>query len=91
MARKKMGRPIVGGGPGSENSPGGRPEPTPRQRRGVSDYSNGYGVLRSVLERARREAGCSLSDLTALSAQVDPYRLDTPAGHRDGQWLARAH
>jgi hypothetical protein len=23
-----------------------------------------------------------------LSAQVDPYRLDTPSGHRDGKWLA---
>jgi hypothetical protein len=51
--------------------------------------SNGYGILRSVLERAREEAGCSLSELTALSAQVDPYRLDTPAGHRDGAWLAK--
>jgi hypothetical protein len=30
---------------------------------------NEYGVLRSVLERARCEAGCSLSDLTALSGQ----------------------
>ena len=50
---------------------------------------NGFGVLRSVLERARLDAGCSLSDLTALSAQVDPYRLDTPAGHRDGKWLAQ--
>jgi hypothetical protein len=50
---------------------------------------NGYGILRSVLERARQEVGCSLSELTALSAQVDPYRLDTPAGHRDGQWLAK--
>ena len=46
------------------------------------------GVLRSILERARLAAGCSLGELTALSAQVDPYRLDTPAGHRDGKWLA---
>jgi hypothetical protein len=49
---------------------------------------NGYGVLRSILEQARVEADCSLSDLTALSAQVDPYRLDTPSSHRDGKWLA---
>src|SRR6476659_6559942 len=55
----------------------------------TSATSNGYGVLRSVLERARYEAGCSLSDLTVLSAQVDPYRLDTPANHRDGKWLGR--
>jgi hypothetical protein len=54
-----------------------------------SESLNGYGALRSVLETARRNAGCGLGDLTVLSAQVDPYRLDTPAGHRDGQWLAQ--
>ena len=26
--------------------------------------------------------------MTVLSPQADPYRLDTPAGHRDGAWLA---
>lgn len=51
--------------------------------------SNGYGVLRSVLEQARAEAGCSLGELTALSAQIDPYRLDTSSSHRDGKWLAQ--
>jgi hypothetical protein len=55
----------------------------------ATQTSNGHGVLRSVLEQARLDAGCSLGELTALSAQVDPYRLDTPAGHRDGQWLAQ--
>jgi hypothetical protein len=30
-----------------------------------------------------------LADLTVLSAQVDPYRLDTPSGHRDGWWAAK--
>ena len=50
---------------------------------------NGFGVLRSVLERAREKAGCGLGDLTVLSAQVDPYRLDTASGHRDGKWLAK--
>ena len=49
---------------------------------------NGYGVLRSVLEAASAGIGCSLTDLTMLSAQVDPYRLDTPSGHRDGQGVA---
>ena len=48
---------------------------------------NGFGVLRSVLEVARGKAGCGLGELTVLSAQVDPYRLDTPSGHRDGKWL----
>ena len=57
---------------------------------------NGYGALRSVFEAAYEENGngYSRTDLTVLSAQVDPYRLDTPAGHRDGKWalaqLARA-
>jgi hypothetical protein len=46
------------------------------------------GALRTVLEHARRNTDCSLGDLTVLSTQVDPYRLDTPAGHRDGHWLA---
>src|SRR6516225_9841271 len=49
---------------------------------------NGFGALRSVLEKACLKSGCNLGDLTVLSAQVDPYRLDTPSGHRDGQWLA---
>ena len=53
----------------------------------VTQTVNGFGVLRSILERARLDAGCSLGELTALSAQVDPYRLDTPAGHRDGNGL----
>jgi hypothetical protein len=50
---------------------------------------NGFGILRSVLEEARAEIKCSLGDLTVLSAAVDPYRLDTPANHRNGQWLAK--
>jgi hypothetical protein len=53
-----------------------------------SVVGNGYGALRSVIEVARADVGCSLIDLTVLSKQVDPYRLDTPANHRDGMWLA---
>jgi hypothetical protein len=50
---------------------------------------NGHGVLRSIIEAARQELGYGLGELTVLSAQVDPYRLDTPSGHRDGAWLAK--
>jgi hypothetical protein len=50
--------------------------------------ANGYGALRSVLETACEKQGCGLGNLTVLSAQVDPYRLDTPGGHRDGRWIA---
>jgi hypothetical protein len=50
---------------------------------------NGHGALRSIIEVARQERGYRLGELTVLSAQVDPYRLDTPSGHRDGAWLAK--
>jgi hypothetical protein len=46
------------------------------------------GALRRVLEQARIETRRSRKELTVLAAQNDPYRLDTPAGHRDGAWLA---
>jgi hypothetical protein len=58
-----------------------------RHQRG-KDKKKGYGVLRAVLETAHQANGYSRNDLTVLSAQVDPYRLDTPAGHRDGEWAA---
>ena len=46
------------------------------------------GGLRRVIEAACEEAGSSLSAMTVLAAQNDPFRVDTPAGHRDGEWLA---
>jgi hypothetical protein len=49
---------------------------------------NGHGVLRSVLETAFEGTDYTRSELTVLSPQVDPYRLDTPAGHRDAKWAA---
>jgi hypothetical protein len=30
-----------------------------------------------------------MKELTVLSAIRDPYRLDTPARHRDGLWFAQ--
>jgi hypothetical protein len=48
----------------------------------------GINVLRKILENACAKHEASLQDLTVLSAAVDPYRLDTAAGHRDGAWLA---
>jgi hypothetical protein len=44
--------------------------------------------LRQVLEEACDTEGCSAKALTVLSAQHDPFRVDTPARHRDGEWLA---
>ena len=47
----------------------------------------GYG-LRRALEKAAAETGCSLASLTVLDKGNDPFRVDTPARHRDGEWLA---
>jgi hypothetical protein len=47
------------------------------------------GALRQVLEAAAREACVPLEALTVLDKKVDPYRFDTPAGHRDGGWFGK--
>jgi hypothetical protein len=57
------------------------------RRKSTLQTSTLDGVLRQILESACEEHKASLSDLTVLSAQVDPYRIDTPAGHRNGSWL----
>jgi hypothetical protein len=46
------------------------------------------GALYRILEGARQDLRCCRNKLTVLSTQVDPYRMDTPAGHRAGAWLA---
>jgi hypothetical protein len=48
----------------------------------------GNGELRRALEDAAAASGCPLKDLTVLATQRDPFRLDTPANHRLGEWLA---
>jgi hypothetical protein len=45
------------------------------------------GPLRALLVQTAAAEGVSLNDLTVLSNQNDPFRVDTEAGHRDGQWL----
>jgi hypothetical protein len=45
-------------------------------------------TLREVLEAAQVEHELSMKDLTVLAVQNDPFRIDTAAGHRDGEWLA---
>ena len=55
----------------------------------MTALSNGQGgALRQILEQACTEAKCSANALTVLAVQNDPFRVDTPARHRDGQWLA---
>lgn len=41
-------------------------------------------LLRAALEGT----GLPLNQVTVLSPQVDPFRLDTPANHQDGRWVA---
>lgn len=44
--------------------------------------------LARVFDAARDESGLSMKALTVMSDQSDPYRMDTPAHHRDAEWLA---
>ena len=46
--------------------------------------------LRGTITRASTEAKSSLGALTVMSNQTDPYRVDTPANHRDAAWFAQA-
>ena len=72
------------------NSYRGKNAPSTQKAKTKASLSivNGFGVLRSVLAQACAETGGRLGDLTVLSPAVDPYRLDTDAGHRDGRWIA---
>jgi hypothetical protein len=46
------------------------------------------GTLADILDDARRAMGLTLSDLTVLSSEHDPYRLATPRKRREAQWFA---
>jgi hypothetical protein len=48
----------------------------------------GRGTLRDIIQAGSVETGLSMADLTVLSAQIDPYRLDTPVNHRNAGWFA---
>ena len=49
--------------------------------------TNVIGLLKQVIDSVRAKRRCSLDALTVLSSNIDPYRLDPPAGHRDGAWV----
>ena len=51
---------------------------------------NGGSPLRAKLEEEMAATGCTMASLTVLDDDNDPFRLDTPARHRDGAWLAAA-
>ena len=64
-------------GPVSE-APRSASQPNTTKRNGYDPHP-----LRAELQAV----GGSLKSLTVLAAKNDPYRQDTEAGHRDGQWL----
>jgi hypothetical protein len=70
----------------------GRPEERPLERGPESvtpvDDAAGSPGLRSTLKKACAESGSSMAKLTVLATQNDPFRVDTPARNRDGEWLA---
>ena len=45
-------------------------------------------LLRDRMDVERQVHNLSMGELSVLSTRRDPYRLDTPAMHRDGAWLA---
>ena len=53
----------------------------------MTSTMNGSGACGRCWRKPGRNSA-SRGKLTVLSNQVDPYRFDTPAGHRDGAWLA---
>src|SRR5215207_1679295 len=57
----------------------------------AASLADNRSPLRQVLDAAIAEANgskLSLKDLTVLAPQNDPFRIDRPAAHRDGEWLA---
>jgi hypothetical protein len=44
--------------------------------------------LGDLLKAAKIETGLGLGELTVLSPQNDPYRIDTPTFHEAGKWFA---
>ena len=47
-----------------------------------------YGSLHTVMAQARKETGYKLGQLTVLSHQTDPYRLDIAPNRADAKWFA---
>src|SRR5262245_12556433 len=44
-------------------------------------------ALGDLLRATKEKSGVGLGDLTVLSPQNDPFRLDTPANHEVGKWF----
>ena len=54
---------------------------------GTDDHEVGSGKLANVIRAASQAAKLSFGELTVLRPERDPYRIDTPKGHRMAQWF----
>ena len=54
--------------------------------RDLRDLSGGL-LLSDMLREVSRDTGLTIKQLTVQSPQNDPFRFDTPANHRNGQWF----
>jgi hypothetical protein len=62
----------------------------PARRRKSVPRPDKTSPLALALNRVKRNRGLSLKELTVLAIQHDPFRLDTPANHVYGKWVADA-
>jgi hypothetical protein len=79
-----------GGQPGGEETiSGGFNSPTSLP---VGIDSRDRSPLRQQVDEAIAANGAgtkiTMQDLTVLAPQNDPFRIDRPSAHRDGEWLA---
>jgi len=69
--------------------PKGRPgEKTASDANTTTSISGNRSPLRDALDDAVAAGGGGLATYTVLDVKNDPFRIDTPASHRDGRWLA---
>ena len=64
-------------------------KPAPANATSKHDEKHETGRLHRILEDATCFELCNADELTVLSKDKDPYRLDTASGHRLGRWCAR--
>lgn len=88
-------RPDNGRGRGTDTPASNLQQPTPAPTRTTTalslpdgSHDKAIGPLRQLLEETAAAEGLPMKALTVLANQNDPFRVDTPAGHRDGAWLA---
>ena len=60
----------------------------PSRDRSNDEAAPGAGRLHRILEGAVIASGYTVKELTVLSHDRDPYRLDTVRGHRNAKWFA---